>query len=300
VEAAVTQIPDDGGHDGIGGVGGVNGVGSVDGVDSGLTAGGGAEQKRADAGDEQAGAAAERLPEERVGAEGDQTSSRAAVRRRRLRRTYQLICVATVLFFLPVSFVRLSGDQYVRSVSTVPAEPVGIVFGAAVSGDSPSPYLASRLDVSLALWRAHKIKVFLVSGDNSTPTYNEPKAMRDYLEAHGVPSRLIVLDYAGFDSWETCDRAKRVFGVTRAIVVSQSFHVPRAVYLCRAAGIEAYGVGDGAAGWRLGHDEYLNDEAREILAGASAMYQGVFTPDPTFLGPQDTGIADALRAAAGG
>ncbi len=327
---AVTQIPDDGGN---GGNGGVDGVDSVEAADGELTAGGEAERsqdaeldagaergprERAGVDEQQAGAGAERGPGERAGAEGDQTGagaerlpeeragvgseqapSRAAGRRRRLRRAYQLICVATVLFFLPVSFVRLSGDQYVRSVSTVPAEPVGIVFGAAVSGDTPSPYLASRLDVSLALWRAHKIKVFLVSGDNSAPTYNEPKAMRDYLEARGVPSRLIVLDYAGFDSWETCDRAKRVFGVTRAIVVSQSFHVPRAVYLCRAAGIEAYGVGDGTAGWRLGHDEYLNDEAREILAGASAMYQGVFTPNPTFLGPHDSGVADALRTAGG-
>jgi vancomycin permeability regulator SanA len=235
--------------------------------------------------------------------EADSASADSARRaidwRRRLRRIYQLICVATVLFFLPVSFVRLNGEQYVRSVSTVPAEPVGIVFGAGVFGDTPSPYLASRLDVALTLWRAHKIKVFLVSGDNSTPSYDEPKAMRDYLEARGVPSRLIVLDYAGFDSWETCDRAKQVFGVNRAIVVSQSFHVPRAVYLCRAAGIETYGVGDGTAGWRLAHDEYLNDEAREILAGASAMYQGIFTPKPTFLGPHENGITQALRAAGG-
>ncbi|HEU5355192.1 MAG TPA: ElyC/SanA/YdcF family protein [Actinocrinis sp.] len=216
-----------------------------------------------------------------------------------MRRAYQLLCVATVLFFLPVSFVRLSGGQYVRSVSTVPAEPVGIVFGAGVFGDSPSPYLASRLDVALALWRAHKIKVFLVSGDNSRPGYNEPKAMRDYLQAHGVPSRLIVLDYAGFDSWETCDRAKQVFGVSRAIVVSQSFHVPRAVYLCRAAGIETYGVGDGNAGWRLARNEYINDEAREVLAAVSAMYQGLFTPKPTFLGPHENGITQALHAAGG-
>jgi vancomycin permeability regulator SanA len=230
---------------------------------------------------------------------GDGAGHATDRRRLRLRRAYQLLCVATILFFLPVTFARVSGDQYVRSVSTVPAEPVGIVFGAAVYGDTPSTYLASRLDVGLALWRAHKIKVFLVSGDNSTPTSNEPKAMADYLEARGVPSRLIVLDYAGFDSWETCDRAKRVFGVDRAILVSQSFHVPRAVYLCRAAGIEAYGVGDGTAGWRLGHDQYLNDSAREILAGVSAMYQGVFTPKPTFLGPREGGIAQALRAAGG-
>jgi vancomycin permeability regulator SanA len=222
---------------------------------------------------------------------------RAERRRTFLRRAYQAVCVATVLIFLPVSFVRLSADAYVRSVATVPAEPVGIVFGAGVFGDTPGPYLASRLDVALALWRAHKISVFLVSGDNSTPDYNEPKAMRDYLEARGVPERLIVLDYAGFDSWESCDRARRVFGVSRAIVVSQSFHVPRAVYLCRAAGIEAYGVGDGTAAWRLAHGEYIHDVTREILAGASATYQATFTPNPTFLGPRDQGIADALRAA---
>lgn len=218
-------------------------------------------------------------------------------RRRRLRRAYQALSIATVLLFLPVSFVRLSTDAYVRSVSTVPAEPVGIVFGAEVYGDTPSAYLASRLDVAIALWKAHKIKVFLVSGDNSSPDYNEPKAMRDYLQAHGVPADLIVLDYAGFDSWETCDRAKRVFGVDHAIVVSQSFHVPRAVYLCRAAGIETYGVGDGDVAWALGHQEYLRDTSREVLAGMSGMYQAAFRPNPTFLGRQETGIADALRAA---
>ncbi len=218
-------------------------------------------------------------------------------RRLWLRRGYQALSILTVLFFLPVSFVRLSADTYVRSVATVPAEPVGIVFGAEVFGDTPSAYLASRLDVAIALWKAHKIKVFLVSGDNSSADYNEPVAMRDYLVAHGVPINLIVLDYAGFDSWETCDRAKRVFAVDHAIVVSQSFHVPRAVYLCRAAGIEAYGVGDGDAGWALGHQEYLRDESREVLAGISAVYQAVFHPNPKFLGPQDTGIADALRTA---
>jgi len=218
-------------------------------------------------------------------------------RRRWLRRGYQAVSVATVLVFLPVSFIRVSADSYVRSVADVPAEPVGIVFGAAAAGNTPSPYLASRLNVALALWKAHKIKVFLVSGDNSRPDYNEPRTMRDYLVAHGVPENLVVLDYAGFDSWETCDRAKRVFGVDHAIVVSQSFHVPRAVYLCRAAGIDAYGVGDGDAAWALSHQEALHDQAREVLAGFSATYQAAFTPAPTFLGRKEPGIADALRVA---
>jgi vancomycin permeability regulator SanA len=207
------------------------------------------------------------------------------------------LAVGAALVFVPVALVGLEGDRSVRSVADVPAEPVGIVFGAGVSGDVPSPYLASRLDVALALWRAHKIKVFLVTGDNSAPSYNEPRAMRDYLEAHAVPTDRIVLDYAGFDTWESCVRAKHVFGVDHAVVVSQQFHVPRAVFLCRAAGIEAYGVGDGANAWKLDHYEYFHDRAREIAAAFNAVYQATFTPAPTFLGRRETGIDDALRAA---
>lgn len=218
--------------------------------------------------------------------------------RRRLRRGYQALAILAVLGLAPSAFVRTDGGARVRSVADVPAEPVGIVFGAGVVGDSPSPYLASRLDVALALWRAHKIKVFLVTGDNSVPDYNEPRAMRDYLEAHGVPADLIVLDYAGFDTWESCARAKQIFGVDHAVVVSQAFHVPRAVYLCRAAGIDAYGVGDGSRAWGLSPAEYVHDSAREVAAGVNALYQASFTPAPTFLGGRESGVADALRAAA--
>jgi vancomycin permeability regulator SanA len=218
--------------------------------------------------------------------------------RPRLRLAYQLSVIAVALLFVPISVVRFDADGYVRTVADVPAQPVGIVFGAAVYGDTPSTYLASRLDVGLALWHAHKIKVFLVTGDNSQQYYNEPRAMRDYLEAHGVPADLIVLDYAGFDTWESCDRAKRIFGVEHAVVVSQAFHVPRAVFLCRAAGIETYGVGDGDNAWKLAHYEYVYDRAREIAAAFKAVYQATLTPAPTFLGQRETGVADALRAAA--
>jgi vancomycin permeability regulator SanA len=219
------------------------------------------------------------------------------VTQRRLRLAYQVLAVATVLFFLPVTFVRAEGDGAIRSVADVPAEPVGIVLGAQVLGDTPSSFLASRLDVALALWHAHKIKVFLVSGDNSAPDYNEPKAMRDYLVAKGVPRDLIVLDYAGFDTWQSCTRARRIFGVERAIVVSQTFHISRAAYLCRAAGIETYAVGDGNAAWALSPGQDLKSRGREVLAGFYAVYQATVTPNPEFLGRQETGIADALRVA---
>lgn len=213
------------------------------------------------------------------------------------RRAFQALCVACAAFLLPISVVRVIGDEYVRSIQDVPAEPVGIVFGAAVAGDVPSPYLASRLDVAIALWRAGKIKVFLVTGDHENASYDEPQAMRDYLVRHGVPAALIVEDGAGYDTWQSCARAKQVFGVDDAIVVSQSFHVPRAAFLCRAAGITAYGVGDGDAAWRISPDEDLHDTFREVPAGFNAVYQGTMKPAPQVTGGPAGAIAAALRAA---
>jgi vancomycin permeability regulator SanA len=122
--------------------------------------------------------------------------------------------------------------------------------------------------------------------------------MRDYLEARGVPSQVIVLDYAGFDTWESCDRAKRIFGVSKAILISQGFHVPRAVYLCRAAGIDAYGVGDPDGLHEGPATEWIRDNLREVAASFNAVYQATVQPDPTFLGPQDDAIALALRTSA--
>jgi vancomycin permeability regulator SanA len=213
------------------------------------------------------------------------------------RHGFQVLSIATVLLFVPITFVRAQGDPYVYSAVQVPVEPVGIVFGAEVVGDQPGSYLQGRLDLALQLWHAGKFKVFLVSGDNSSPTYDEPKAMRDYLVAHGVPQNVIVVDDAGFDTWQSCDRARQIFGVDRAIAISQSFHVPRAVYLCRAAGIVTYGVGDpggldegNAAVWAW-------NNLREVGSSFHAVYQAAFHPNPTFLGPHDDGVAQALSVA---
>jgi vancomycin permeability regulator SanA len=213
------------------------------------------------------------------------------------RRSFQLLCVATILLFIPIIYVRGQGNPYVYSEAQVPAEPVGIVFGAGVQGDQPGNYLEGRLNLALQLWHAGKFKVFLVTGDNSTPTYNEPKAMRDYLMARGVPENVIVLDYAGFDTWASCDRAKRVFDVTKAILVSQTFHIPRATYLCRAAGIDAFGVADPDGLHEGSVTEWMRNGLREVAASFNAVYQATTQPEPRFLGPKDDGVARALATA---
>jgi len=211
------------------------------------------------------------------------------------RRGFQLLSVGAILLFVPIIFVRAQADPYMYPAEQVPVEPVGIVFGAGVEGDQPGSYLEGRLNLALTLWHAGKFKVFLVTGDNSTPTYNEPKAMRDYLMAHGVPEDLIVLDYAGFDTWESCDRAKQIFGVSKAILVSQTFHIPRAIYLCRAAGIEAYGVGDPDGLHEGAMTAWIRNGLYEVAASFNAIYQADIKPDPTFLGPRDDGVAQALK-----
>ena len=135
----------------------------------------------------------------------------------------------------------------------------------------------------------------LPAGDNSHPDYDEPTVMRDYLVSRGVPTARIVRDFAGFDTWASCARAKKIFGVDHATLVTQDFHMPRALLLCRAAGIDGYGVSDTGESVD-GENELIHDSAREVLAGVKAWGQAVIQPNPV-LGKKEAGVADALAAA---
>lgn len=215
--------------------------------------------------------------------------------RKAQRRLYQAAAVTVLLFFTPITIVHAYSAPYVRGPASVPYQPVAVVFGAAEQGGRPTPYLARRLDVATDLYRRGKVTVILVTGA-SAPGYDEPTAMRDYLVGHGVPAARIVRDFAGMDTWESCVRAKKIFGVDHATLVTQDFHLPRALLLCHAAGIDAYGVADTDAG-SAGEEELLHDSGREVLAGFKALGQAVLQPDPRFLGRKETGVADALAAA---
>ena len=216
--------------------------------------------------------------------------------RKAQRRLYQAVVVATLLLFLPVTAVHVYASSYEHTAADVPYRPVAVVFGAGVVGKTPTPFLARRLDVALDLYHRGKVSVILVTGDNSTPTYDEPDVMRDYLVTRGVPAARIVADYAGFDTWESCVRAKKIFGVTSATLVTQDFHMPRALTLCHAAGIDAVGVADTGED-AVAEAEAVHDRAREVAAGVKALGQALFQPSPRFLGRQETSVVDALKAA---
>ncbi|MEV5876101.1 ElyC/SanA/YdcF family protein [Streptomyces sp. NPDC052101] len=208
------------------------------------------------------------------------------------RRLVQAVMAGCVLALLPVTWLFVSTTDRLRTTADAPRAQVAVVFGAGLWNGEPSPYLANRLDAAAKLYRAGRVEVVLVTGDNSRKDYDEPDAMRAYLKKHGVPEKRIVSDYAGFDTWDSCVRAKKIFGVDRAVLISQGFHIRRAVALCRAAGVDSYGVGVDAK-----HDvTWYYGGTREVFAAGKAVLDAVFHPDPQFLGPKEPGVARALAA----
>lgn len=190
-------------------------------------------------------------------------------------------------------WVTAESADRVYTVDTVPAKPVVMVLGARVHPDGrPSDFLAARLDLARDLYEAGKARAVLVSGDHGQEDYNEVDPMRRYLIDAGVPDRHVIGDYAGFDTRDSCVRARRVFGIGELIVVTQTFHLDRAITLCQDAGIETVGVGDDSVSvnerqWRYG-------STRELLANVKAVWDVLWDVDPRYLGPYESGVDDAL------
>ncbi|WP_229716124.1 SanA/YdcF family protein [Mangrovihabitans endophyticus] len=218
---------------------------------------------------------------------------------RRLTVAGALATAAAVLMMAAGAiWERAESAGHVYAPEQVPDAAVALVLGAQVDypGARPSAFLAARLDIARRLLARGAVRAVLVSGDHARWAYDEPGAMTRWLIEHGVSPSLIVQDYAGFDTYDSCQRARRIFGVRRAIVVTQSYHVDRAVALCRNAGIDTDGVGDDTA--RAYPRQWLASAVREPPAGVKALYDTLSGRDPVLLGPNETGVADALRTAA--
>ncbi|MFF4384426.1 vancomycin high temperature exclusion protein [Kitasatospora sp. NPDC001547] len=214
--------------------------------------------------------------------------------RRTQRRVFQVATVLCSLALAPSAWVWCAAGDRVGTVASAPAAPVAVVFGAGLDQGKPSPYLEHRLVAALDLYREGKVQAILVTGDNGRVEYDEPDAMYTYLTAHGVPEDRVVRDYAGFDTWDSCTRARRIFGVDHAVLVSQDFHVRRALALCEAAGIRSYAVGVPEL-----HDAtWLYGGLREVAGAGKAAADAWLRPDPLFLGPTEDGIPKALAEAA--
>ncbi len=156
-----------------------------------------------------------------------------------------------------------------------------VVFGCKVYDDgSPSAMLEDRLKRGVALYQQGAAPKLLMSGDHGRENYDEVDTMKHYAVDAGIASEDVFMDHAGFSTYETLYRAKEVFGADKIIVVTQDYHLYRALYVAQALGIEAYGVG---ADYRQYYGQEARD-AREILARVKDFAMTVFKPEPTYLG----------------
>jgi SanA protein len=207
---------------------------------------------------------------------------------RRFPRTAKTVAVLAVAIALVVlgtnAYVLLSTrGEATASVKDVPHAQTAIVLGALVNRDGTmSSMLADRVKQASRLWRAGKVDRVLVSGDHGKWRYDEPDTMRKALIRDGVPPRDIFTDHAGFDTWATMVRARKVFRVRSATVITQGFHMPRALYLANAAGLRAHGLTSDLHGYGI---QGKKSDVREVIARMKAASQGVLQTG-VLLGPR--------------
>ena len=187
------------------------------------------------------------------------------------RLTLLFFVFALLGLFLPKLIVLLYASPRTFTVDEVSAKRVAIVFGAGLLRDgSAGPVLRDRVETAVRLYQQGKVEKLLMSGDNRFVEYNEPEAMRQYALGFGIPDEDIVLDYAGRRTYDSCYRARTIFQVDSAILVTQSFHLPRALFLCNWFGIESTGVEANNSYFRKISRLYWN--TRELFANFQAAW----------------------------
>lgn len=183
------------------------------------------------------------------------------------------------------AYIASGGHRY--ELADAPNAPVVIVFGAKIQSGRPLPFLAGRLDTTVQLVKAGKARAVLVSGAAGGTSGDETRAMTAYLVDKGVDPAKIVVDEFGLDTYDTCARAVQVFGVRRALLVTQSYHVPRAVALCRSLGMDADGV---AATCDCNILSLAKNRAREWLATVDAVREAIWHRTPAVTSPPDDSL----------
>jgi vancomycin permeability regulator SanA len=154
-----------------------------------------------------------------------------------------LLMLGVLILGIPRLITGFYSNPRITSVSEAASERVAIVFGAGLRRDgTPTTILRDRVETAVALYRQGKVEKLLFSGDNSYIDYNEPGSMKEYAISLGVPETDIVLDFAGRRTYDTCYRAQEIFGLEKALLVTQPYHLPRAVFTCNMLGLESSGV----------------------------------------------------------
>ena len=201
---------------------------------------------------------------------------------------WTIVCLLIIgdLFWIYVGF-NMTSCKRCFSVSSLPVvhAPLLILGAGVLPNQRPSQLLKARLDTGLKLFKEGKGDWFIVSGDNRTANYNEPRVMRKWLLDHGVPAALVVSDFAGKRTYDSLTRAQTVFGVEKIIIVTSNFHLARAMFIAKKIGLDAYGVT--ASTKVMPMSKCVSSWVREYVARHIAIWDLWFPPTIT-LGPRES------------
>lgn len=188
----------------------------------------------------------------------------------------------TLTYFANRAVIKGSKAYITSNLSDLKPLKTGLLLGTSktLKNGKKNAYFYLRIDAAVALYNSSKIKFIIVSGDNSSKQYNEPQDMKDELVKRGIPAHVIYLDYAGFRTLDSVIRARKIFGQSSFIIISQRFHNERAVYIARSNGIEAYGYN--AKDVKAFHG--IKTKIREYFARDKVFIDAFFGKDPKFLG----------------
>ena len=200
-----------------------------------------------------------------------------------MKKILILLCVLILIgitYLLSINFyVTSSTKKQINTKLNEKADCI-LVLGAGIWGDKPSPMLQDRLDTAIKLYKDGVSNKIIMSGDHGTKEYDEVNIMKQYAIDAGIPSNDIFMDHAGFSTYESIYRARDIFKVKNMVIVTQEYHLYRALFIANKLGIKSYGVNSDPR-------EYagqLYREAREILARNKDFMYTIFKPKPTYLG----------------
>jgi SanA protein len=203
---------------------------------------------------------------------------------RKIIKILGAFCLVLVLVILVCNFIISSTteDKTYSNINTIPPNRVGLVLGTSnrITNGSSNPYYTYRIDATVALYNAGKIKFILVSGDNGSIYYNEPNTIKKDLIKAGIPEEVIFLDYAGFRTLDSMVRAKFIFGLDKVTVISQKFHNERAIYIANQKGLKAIGFN----AQDLSTSQGLKVQLREYLARVKVFIDMILNTQPKFYG----------------
>lgn len=207
---------------------------------------------------------------------------------KRKMRNILLFLAGLFLFgILSVAFINFYMISYADRYTITEEEASDIadidcimVLGCGVYQNNPTPLLEDRLKRGVAVFQTGVSPKILMSGDHGQENYDEVNVMKQYALDQGIPEKDIFMDHAGFSTYESMCRAREIFGIDKMIIVTQKYHLPRAVYLARKLGIEAYGI---ASDYRNFGGQFYRD-CREVLARVKDLFVAIIQPDPTYLG----------------